>query len=120
MQMPVDLTDDTVEELSLVDLAATLRAGPEYGANRRNARTLAKGPGMSVMLGVVAAGTQLDEHAAPGPVVLTVIDGRLAFVSGDGERELGAGSAVAFAGNVRHTVRGIDDAAFLLVITQSG
>jgi len=116
MEMPVNLTDDVIEDFSLTDLAAALRAGREYEANGRNAQTLAKGPGMSVMLGVVAAGTELDEHAAPGPVMLTVLDGRLAFLSGDGERELGAGGAVAFAGNVRHTVRGIDDAAFLLVI----
>ena len=49
-----------------------------------------------------------------------VIDGRVVFSGGaDGDLELAAGSAVTFPGGLTHSVRGVDDSAFVLAISRT-
>lgn len=116
MTMPVEISGSAVASFDLLETAATLRAGKEYAANGRNAQTLAKTPDMNVVLTVINEGVALREHTAPGSVTLSVVEGEIAFISGDGERALAAGTSMVFAGGVPHSVRGIGEAAFLLVI----
>jgi quercetin dioxygenase-like cupin family protein len=119
MDMPVDISDTAIGSFDLIATAARLRAGKEYAANGRSAQTLAKAPQMNVVLTVINEGVELAEHAAPGSVTLTVVEGEIAFMSGDDERVVKAGNSVVFAGDVRHSVRGESEAAFLLVIAKA-
>ncbi len=119
MSMPIDISGSAVETFDLKAVAAALRASPEYANNGRSAQTLAKAPEMNVLLTVINEGVSLDEHEAPGSVTLTVIEGKVVFISGDAEREVEAGCSVVFAPGVRHSVRGVDAAAFLLVIAKA-
>ena len=118
MSMPIQISGTMAETFDLKATAAALRAGPEYGNNGRSAQTLAKTPEMNVVLTVVKEEVVLGEHQAPGSVILTVVEGKIGFISGGGEREVEAGCSVVFAGGVKHSVRGIEEAAFLLVITK--
>ena len=116
--MPVDITEAECEFFDLKAHAAALREGSEYANNGRSAQTLAKGPDYNVTLVAIGEGIELAEHAAPGSALITVIEGEIAFISGGAEHNVTAGSSVAFAANLRHSVRGIDEASFQLVIAK--
>ena len=120
MSMPIEISGSVVESCDLKATAAALRDSSEYATNGRSAQTLAKAPEMNVLLTVINAGASLAEHEAPGTATLTVIEGKIAFISGDAEREVETGGAVVFAAGVPHSVRGIEAAAFLLVIAKRG
>ena len=57
-----------------------LRGKKEWQEGRRNAITLHKGGGLSVLL-VIRAGDGLEEHSAPGPIALSAREGRIRFKS---------------------------------------
>ena len=116
MEMPVKLSEGVVQELALLDVAQQLRGSDEYATNGRTAQTVVKAPEMNLVLVVVAADAKLAEHQAPASATLVMLDGRITFSSEDAESQLGAGQAVAFAAAVPHSVSGVEDSAFLLVI----
>jgi quercetin dioxygenase-like cupin family protein len=118
MSMPIQISGAIAETFDLKAIAATLRAGPEYANNGRSAQTLAKAPEMNVVLTVINEDVSLKEHEAPGSVTLTVTEGKIAFISGAQQREVEAGCVVVFGPGVPHSVRGIEEAAFLLVIAK--
>jgi quercetin dioxygenase-like cupin family protein len=69
---------------------ARLREAKEWRQGRRNAITLRKGGGLSIVLLVMRAGDRLEEHSAPGPISLSVREGRVRFAAGDEAVEAGA------------------------------
>ena len=58
-----------------------LRGEREWQEGQRNAITLRKGGGMNVVLMVMKGGDRLEEHAAPGPITLSVREGRVRFTT---------------------------------------
>jgi quercetin dioxygenase-like cupin family protein len=100
--------------------ATRLRKGEAFRGGRRNSVTLRKGAGMSVVLLVMGAGDRLEEHAAPGPISLSVREGRIRFSTPDGEVEAGAETVLTCDAGVRHTVEALSDAVCLLNIAAGG
>ena len=70
--------------------AARLREENERREGRRNSITLRKGGGLNVVLLAIKAGDRLEEHSAPGPIALSVREGRIRFTA-EGEAALEAG-----------------------------
>ena len=107
--------------LQSFDLAAEVARLCEEKARqggRRNAITLRKGGNLSVVLLVMKEGDRLDEHSAPGPMTLSVHEGRIRFSAADEEVE--AGTLLACDAGVRHSVEAVGDAVCLLnVVTGS-
>src|SRR4028119_1534124 len=71
--------------LQRFDLGTVVGRLKEEGAwqrGQRNSITLRKGEGMNVVLLVMKAGDRLEEHAAPGPLSLSVREGRIRFEIG--------------------------------------
>jgi quercetin dioxygenase-like cupin family protein len=95
------------------------RLPPDRPCGRR-AETLLKSPGLRVILVTMRAGAELREHAAPGPIAIQPLRGRFAFLVDGEAREVAAGTLLGVEGGVRHTVRAIEDGAFLLTIASSG
>ena len=85
---------------------------------QRNSITLRKGEGMNVVLLVMKAGDRLEEHAAPGPISLSVREGRIRFVVAEDEElaEAGSDTLLTCDAGVRHTVEALSDAVCLLTI----
>ena len=85
---------------------------------QRNSITLRKGEGMSVVLLVMKAGDRLEEHAAPGPLSLSVREGRIRFMVADEVEEkvaeAGSDTLLSCDAGVRHTVEALSDAVCLL------
>jgi quercetin dioxygenase-like cupin family protein len=94
--------------------AARLREEKAWQEGRRNAITLRKGEGLNVVLLVMKEGDQLEEHSAPGPVTLSVHEGRIRFSAADENIEAEAGTVLACDAGVRHSVEALGEAVCLL------
>jgi quercetin dioxygenase-like cupin family protein len=109
--------------LQRFDLGAEVGRLMEEGAwqrGQRNSITLRKGEGMSVVLLVMKAGDRLEEHAAPGPLSLSVREGRIRFMVAEEVAEevaeAGSDTLLTCDAGVRHTVEALSDAVCLLTI----
>jgi quercetin dioxygenase-like cupin family protein len=97
-----------------------LREEKEWRQGRRNAITLRKGGGLSIVLLVMRTGDRLEEHAAPGPISIVVREGRVRFAAGDETVEAAAETVLACDAGVRHSVEALDDAVCLISIAAAG
>ena len=105
--------------LQRFDLGTVVGRLKEEGAwqwGQRNSITLRKGGGMNVVLLVMRAGDRLEEHAAPGPLSLSVREGRIRFVAGEEVVEAESDTLLTCDAGVRHTVVALSDAVCLLTI----
>ena len=101
--------------------AARLREEKEWREGARNAITLRKGEGLNVVLLVMKEGDRLEEHAAPGPITLSVHEGRVRFSAAGESVEAAEGTVLACGAGVRHEVEALADAVCLLnVAARSG
>ena len=97
-----------------------LREEKEWQRGRRNAVTLRKGGGLSLVLLVMRAGDRLEEHSAPGPISLSVREGRIRFLAEGEAVEAGAETVLACDAGVRHSVEALEDAVCLIGIAAGG
>ena len=104
----------------IFDLASEverLRGEKEWQEGQRNAITLRKGGGMNVVLMVMKGGDRLEEHAAPGPITLSIREGRVRFTTAEVAVEAGPGELIACDPGVPHSVEAVTDAICLLHLT---
>jgi len=102
-----------------IDLEAEielLRGEESYRRVGRNAKTLVKRPDFRVVLTAIRGGTRVAEHAAPGPLTVQAVRGRIRMHVAGGEVELGPGHLLTLERNERHDVEALEDSAFLLTI----
>jgi quercetin dioxygenase-like cupin family protein len=102
----------------LDDQIARLRAEVAAGdaGEGRSAITLVKDGPLRVVLVVLNAGTTMDEHAAPGPATVQVIEGRVRIAVDADQCACDRGAVVVFEGGVAHTVSADADSVLLLTI----
>ena len=106
--------------LQSFDLEAEISRLREEREGRRNAITLRKGEGLSVVLLVMRVGDRLEEHSAPGPISLVIREGRIRFAAADEVIEAGTETVLTCGAGVRHTVEALSDAVCLLNIAAGG
>ena len=68
---------------------------------------------MTVARLLFAAGALVPRHEHESEQVVTVISGRLRFVVGDEQLELGAGETIALPASVPHEVEALEDSVVL-------
>ncbi len=105
--------------LQRFDLGTVVGRLKEEGAwqrGQRNSITLRKGGGMNVVLLVMRAGDRLEEHAAAGPLSLSVREGRIRFVAEEEVVEAESDTLLTCDAGVRHSVVALSDAVCLLTI----
>lgn len=95
---------------------ARLRGEKEWKEGRRNAITLRKGEGFSVVLLVMRAGDRIPEHSAPGPISVAVREGRIRFTTDEEGVEAGVEALITCEANVRHAVEALEDAVCVVSI----
>ena len=93
---------------------ARLHGEKEWREGGRNAITLRKGEGLSVVLLVMKKGDGLEQHAAPGPITLSVHEGRVRFSAAGDSVEAAAGTVLSCDAGVRHEVEALADSVCLL------
>ncbi len=115
---PTELSDTTVTSFSLLPMANQLMAEDVIEKTGRNALTLARGNDLTVVLMVLKDQASLHEHTAPGPITVTALSGHLAFSTATESEPmmLRTGDAAVCAAHLPHSVKALEDSAFLLVI----
>jgi quercetin dioxygenase-like cupin family protein len=107
----------TLQRFDLGAEVGRLMEEEAWQRGQRNSITLRKGEGMNVVLLAMKAGDRLEEHAAPGPLSLSVREGRIRFMVAEGEvAEAGSDTLLTCDAGVRHTVEALSDAVCLLTI----
>lgn len=81
---------------------------------------LVKSERLEVIRLVLPRGKEIPAHQTFGEITLQCLEGRIAFTTESGTRELGAGQILHLPGEQVHTVLGIDDASLLLTIVLPG
>ncbi|HEX3291397.1 MAG TPA: cupin domain-containing protein [Gaiella sp.] len=76
-------------------------------------RRMLNGEAMTLAQITLKAGAVVPEHEHPNEQIATVLSGRLRFVVGGEEREVGAGESVLIPGGVPHRVDVLEDAVVL-------
>ena len=109
-----------VRAFDLDEELARLREEKEWQEGRRNAITLRKGGGLSVVLLAMRTGDRLEEHAAPGPISLMVREGCIRFTAEGEAVEAGPETVLACDAGVRHCVEALSDAVCLLNVASGG
>ena len=112
------VTDPLIEVDVATELEA-LRASDSYHAADHAAKTIAKQPGVSVVLIALKPGGQMHEHHADGAITVQGIDGHVEFTVGERAVALTRGRLLTVPPGVAHRVRGMNESAFLLTIGEA-
>jgi quercetin dioxygenase-like cupin family protein len=96
--------------------ARELRQEPEYERNARNGTTLVKTPRLRQVPSALRAGARLEEHTAPGPLSVLLLDGELRFEAGAEGVQLQPGGLLSLPSERPHRVEALRDSTFLLTI----
>ena len=76
-------------------------------------RRMLNGEAMTLAQITLAAGAAVPLHEHPNEQIATVLSGRLRFLVGDEEVEIGAGESVLIPGGVPHRVDALEDSVVL-------
>lgn len=85
-------------------------------AAKRRAEILVKSDTLRVVLITALAGSRLNEHNAPGPITIQVVDGEFTLTIEGEERVMRHGDIAIVAPEIMHEVECVSDGAFLLTI----
>jgi quercetin dioxygenase-like cupin family protein len=96
---------------------AQLRNARTNGSGRSSA-TVYKGRRLAHTVVALLAGSELSEHENPGEATAHVLFGRLELQSGNDTWECQAGNLLVVP-PARHSVRALEDCAFLLTVVRS-
>jgi len=84
----------------------------------RNARTLLKSGPLRLTMVVVAAGGEIGEHQAEGPITIQPVEGAIRFSTSGGDFDLRPGQVLSAGPGVAHRVSSETGGAFLLTVSQ--
>ena len=115
---PVELTASTLASFPIHAMAQQLMTEDAFQTSGRNALTLTRNAGLTVVLTVMQAGAVLQEHHAPAPVTILPLFGSIVLATDEGRTStaLDPGTTAAFAAHLEHRVEATQDSAFLIVM----
>lgn len=115
---PLELYASTLTSLPLQAMAQQLMTEEAFQTSGRNALTLVHHKDLTVVLTVLRAGAELQEHHAPAPVTLLPLFGEIMLASAEGTTRLtlDPSHAAIFAAHLAHRVEARQDSAFVLVM----
>ncbi|MFC5500619.1 cupin domain-containing protein [Lysinimonas soli] len=110
-----DATVNPGYEVLIADAEALLRALPIESGRVRSHR-LFKSAAVTVLGVAIDGGAVMHEHVVAVPILIQVVEGRVALELQQQRIELSAGAIVHVDGNVRHEVEGLEPTRFLLLL----
>jgi NADH:ubiquinone oxidoreductase subunit F (NADH-binding)/quercetin dioxygenase-like cupin family protein len=94
-----------------------LKSSEFWKSSDRMAKTLVKQGTFTVVLTLMKAGTVLKEHKAEGNVSIHVLRGRIRVNVDQNTEEIEEGQMMVLNRDVRHSIKALDETAFLISIT---
>ena len=118
MSDPLQIDPDSIHGWQLGPVIDELLASEPASREGKTARTLVKGPGLTVVLTVLREGQSLHEHRAPSAVMVVPLRGEVVFMVGDEQTVVAAADSrvLALGPGQAHAVEARTDSAFLLVL----
>ncbi len=112
------LNNDGEKIYGIANLPGVIESFPPHEDRkaRHRANILVKTDTIRVVLVTMLKGGELQEHSAPGPITVQVLQGAIDFTVGDESHVMQEGDLISLAPGVRHSVHGVEDGAFLLTI----
>ena len=107
---------DSLVEIDLVTELEALRATDSYQAADHAAKTIAKQPGIRVVLIALKPGGHMHEHHTDWAITVQGVNGHVEFTVGETPVVLTPGRLLTVAAGMPHSVTGIDEGAVLLTI----
>ncbi|MFI5287760.1 MAG: hypothetical protein ACHQ4F_15800 [Candidatus Dormibacteria bacterium] len=107
---------DSLVEVDLATELEALRASDSYQATDHAAKTIAKQPGVRVVLIALKPGGHMHEHHADWAITVQGVDGHVEFEVADRAIVLTPGRLLTVSAGIPHHVTGIDESAVLLTI----
>jgi quercetin dioxygenase-like cupin family protein len=107
---------DSLVEVDLAAELTALRASDSYHAADHAAKTIAKQPGIRVVLIALKPGGRMHEHKADSAITVQGVDGNVEFHVAERSIQLTRGRVLTVAAGMPHGVTGIDESAVLLTI----
>jgi quercetin dioxygenase-like cupin family protein len=107
---------DSLVEVDLATELEALRASDSYQAAGHAAKTIAKQPGVRVVLIALKPGGHMHEHHADWAITVQGVHGHVEFKVADRAVALTPGRLLTVAAGMPHHVTGIDESAVLLTI----
>lgn len=101
------------DDVMIVELQGKPEGPPPSG---RSARTLIKNGPIRVTLVTLAAGAEISEHQADGPITVQPLQGQIQFSAAGAVHDLGPGQLLSLGAGVRHAVASASGASFLLTV----
>ncbi|MDP4250810.1 MAG: cupin domain-containing protein [Bacteroidota bacterium] len=108
--------DATMATIGLPSFIKQIKQETAWKERDRNAITLYKTNGMSIVLVALHAGAEMKTHTADGIISLQIIEGRMKFNAGDRFVELDKGEMLTLHKGIPHSVAAIEETVFLLTL----
>ncbi|MDP4131567.1 MAG: cupin domain-containing protein [Bacteroidota bacterium] len=108
--------DATMATIGLPSFIKQIKQETAWKERDRNAITLYKTNGMSIVLVALHAGAEMKTHTADGIISLQIIEGRMKFNAGDRFVELDKGEMLTLHKGIPHNVAAIEETVFLLTL----
>ena len=99
--------------------AEKLRQEGSFRGGDRNARTLVKEHGLSVVLTVMRSGARLQEHKTAGALSVQTLAGHISLRVLQDTIDLPVGHVAMLDGNISHDVEALEESVFLLTIASA-
>ena len=118
-QRPPQRLDLPTLSFDLLGEQDLLRREESYRGGDRNAKTLVKEHGLSVVLTVLRSGARLKEHKTAGPISVQTLAGHIRLHALEDTTDLPVGHVAMLDGNISHDVEATEESAFLLTIAST-
>jgi quercetin dioxygenase-like cupin family protein len=95
-----------------------MKAGEQWRASQRGAKTLAKNDVLRIVLVALSKGMRLNEHKAEGAITVSVAEGTIRFTANGEDSSLEAGALLTLGGGIPHAVEALEESAFVVTVVQ--
>jgi len=109
--------DAKLVTIDLPSFIEQIRHEEQWGDSDRNAITVFKTNGMSIVLIALHKGAEMARHTANGLISVQVLDGAMLFSTDERSVELGKGHLLALHKGIPHSVLAKEETIFLLTLT---
>jgi quercetin dioxygenase-like cupin family protein len=110
------LLDATLVSIDIPDFINQIKSEPAWEKNDRNARTVYKTDGMSIVLVALHEDAVMARHTADGIISVQVLEGKINFITDGQSVELEKGQMIALHKGEPHSVAAIKESVFLLTL----
>lgn len=110
--------DSPLLHIDLPALIQQIKKEDAWNKNDRNAITVFKTPGMTIVLVALHAYAEMPTHTADGMISAQVLEGSIKFNTADESLTVNKGQLLTLHAGIPHSILATEETTFLLTVTQ--